>query len=100
MSDEEKSFITSTTGFFTFGINRTREQVILFSEMKLHFAFLQQLKKKIKLKIILDLSNFLGKNETGRYARQFKRIIIKRVSWFKSSLLLRIKTVDITNINS
>ncbi len=26
--------------------------------------------------------------------------IIKRVSWFKSSLLLRIKTVDITNINS
>ncbi len=27
-------------------------------------------------------------------------IIIKRVSWFKSSLLLRIKTVDITNINS
>ncbi len=26
--------------------------------------------------------------------------IIKRVSWFKSSLLLRIKMVDITNINS
>jgi hypothetical protein len=26
--------------------------------------------------------------------------IIKRVSWFKSSLLLTIKTVDITNINS
>jgi hypothetical protein len=25
--------------------------------------------------------------------------IIKRVSWFKSSLLLRIKMVDITNIN-
>jgi hypothetical protein len=29
-----------------------------------------------------------------------KHFIIKRVSWFKSSLLLRIKTVDITNINS
>ncbi len=26
--------------------------------------------------------------------------IVKRVSWFKSSLLLSIKTVDITNINS
>jgi hypothetical protein len=26
--------------------------------------------------------------------------IVKRVSWFKSSLLLPIKTVDITNINS
>jgi len=30
----------------------------------------------------------------------FDQGIIKRVSWFKSSLLLRIKTVDITNINS
>ncbi len=29
-----------------------------------------------------------------------KESIIKRVSWFKSSLLLSIKTVDITNINS
>jgi hypothetical protein len=28
------------------------------------------------------------------------RSIIKRVSWFKSSLLLSIKMVDITNINS
>jgi hypothetical protein len=26
--------------------------------------------------------------------------IVKQVSWFKSSLLLSIKTVDITNINS
>ncbi len=41
-----------------------------------------------------DWSNFISiKGSIGT-------IIIKRVSWFKSSLLLRIKMVDITNINS
>jgi hypothetical protein len=30
----------------------------------------------------------------------FEHIIIKRVSWFKSSLLLRIQSDSFTNINS
>ncbi len=34
------------------------------------------------------------------YNLPFGLSIVKRVSWFKSSLLLPIKTVDITNINS
>jgi hypothetical protein len=34
------------------------------------------------------------------FALMDNNIIVKRVSWFKSSLLLSIKTVDITNINS
>ncbi len=41
-----------------------------------------------------------GKVNIDLESSEFYNFIIKRVSWFKSSLLLRIKTVDITNINS
>ncbi len=47
---------------------------------------------KARVKISTDLESFKFYN--------FYACIIKRVSWFKSSLLLRIQSGSITNINS
>ncbi len=56
---------------------------------------IEDLLKQEMIKITSKLTNT---NITSVW--EFNEIIIKRVSWFKSSLLLRIQSGSITNINS
>ncbi len=79
MSDEEKKFYNIDDWFLHLRNQPNERASNSFLGNEITFCIFTaaekvNVSKKIKLKIIFDLSNFLGKNETGRYARQLKRI--------------------------